>query len=70
MMDGQALPMTTNGDAYFADGEYLLFNSTYSDCKYIVQSFQKVSRESSLTRQKEAFNTALGQVVSNRSIAA
>ena len=51
---------------YFAEGEYLLADSAYSACKYIVQSFKKVSGESSLHPQKEAFNTA--KFMSNQSI--
>ena len=40
----------------------MLSNSAYSSCKYIAQSFKKVSGESSLHPQKETFNTVLGQV--------
>ena len=58
----QSSKIFINGEEYFAEGEYLLADSAYSACKYIVQSYKKVCGESSLHPQKEAFNTVLGQV--------
>lgn len=49
-----------NGLLYFGDGEYLLGDSAYSACLYIVQSFKKVSG-SNLTVHQEFFNTKLGR---------
>ena len=50
------------GSEYFADGEYLLGDSAYSACRFIVQSFKKLAGISQLSKQKEFFNTAIGRL--------
>ena len=50
-----------DGILYFGDGEYLLGDSAYSACVYIVQSFKKVSG-SNLSVYQEFFNTKLGRL--------
>ena len=49
-----------NAQLFFGDGEYLLADSAYSACLYIVQSFKKVSG-TNLSRHQEFFNTMLGR---------
>ena len=49
-----------NASLYFDDGEYLLADSAYSACLYIVQAFKKVSG-SNLSTHQEFFNTKLGR---------
>jgi len=49
-------------DDYFSEGEYLLGDSAYSACRYIVQNFKKVSGQSYLPPRKEFFNTKLGSI--------
>lgn len=45
---------------WFEEGEYLLADSAYSACLYIVQAFKKVSG-SNLSVHQEFFNTMLGR---------
>jgi len=41
---------------------YVLGDCAYSSCKYIVQSFKKVTGQSNLAPTKEFFNTQIGRV--------
>ena len=50
------------GSEFFAESEYLLGDSAYSACKYIVQTFKKLAGSSTLTPEKEFFNTKLGGI--------
>ena len=52
----------TDGDEFFGTGEYLVGDCAYSACKYMVQTFKKVSGSSSLPPEKEFFNTKLGSL--------
>merc|ERR1712183_54925 len=54
--------MFLEANDYFLEGEYLLCHSAYSACRYIVQSFKKVSGQSHLPPRKEFFNTKLGSI--------
>ena len=47
---------------FFSDGEYLLGDSAYSACRYIVQSFKKVAGADKLDHDEEFFNAKLGLI--------
>ena len=50
------------GKEFFADGEYILGDSAYSTCRYIVQTFKKLHGSGPLSPEKEFFNTELGRI--------
>ena len=51
-----------DGKFYFENGEYLVGDSAYSACRFLVQSFKKLPGTSKLNPEKEWFNSMLGSL--------